>query len=113
MNEPIIDPTGPSLGSLRIYTRREEAFSGLPLLGQMVAVWRLHNHQAGVWKMGRALIQQTGNYRVSLAIDKSNRTPSFIVNPLFHSHSSPPKKIKGGHRGTVGFESWRRIHFYR
>ncbi|KAK4015400.1 hypothetical protein OUZ56_030380 [Daphnia magna] len=64
MNEPIIDPTGPSLGSLRIYTRREEAFSGLPLLGQMVAVWRLHNHQAGVWKMGRALIQQTGNYRV-------------------------------------------------
>ena len=65
MNEPIIDPAGPSLGSLRIYTRTEDKFSGLPLLGQMVVIWRLQNHQGGLWKMGRALIQQTGNYRVS------------------------------------------------
>nr|CAH0101640.1 unnamed protein product [Daphnia galeata] len=64
MNEPIIDPAGPSLGSLRIYTRTEDKFSGLPLLGQMVVIWRLQNHQGGLWKMGRALIQQTGNYRV-------------------------------------------------
>lgn len=64
MNEPIVDPAGPSLGSLRIYTRKEDTFSGLPH-GQMVVIWRLQNHQGSVWKMGRALIQQTGNYRVS------------------------------------------------
>lgn len=65
MNEPIIDPSGPSLGSLRIYTRTEEKFSGLPVMGQMVVIWRLQNHQGSAWKMGRALIQQAGNYRVS------------------------------------------------
>ena len=65
MNEPIIDPAGPSLGSLRIYTRKEDTFSGLPHVGQMVVIWRLQNHQGGGWKMGRALIQQTVNYRVS------------------------------------------------
>lgn len=66
MNEPIIDPAGPSLGSLRIYTRTEDKFSGLPVMGQMVVIWRLQNHQGSAWKMGRALIQQTVNYRVSL-----------------------------------------------
>lgn len=60
MNEPIIDPVGPSLGSLRIYTRRED-YS----VGQLNVIWRLQNHQGASWKMGRALIQQTGNYRVS------------------------------------------------
>jgi hypothetical protein len=66
MNEPIIDPAGPSLGSLRIYTRTEDKFSGLPVMGQMVVIWRLQNHQGSAWKMGRALIQQSVNYRVSL-----------------------------------------------
>lgn len=69
MNEPIIDPAGPSLGTLRIYTRREDIFSGLPITSQLAVIWRLQNHQGGIWKMGRALIQQTNNYRV---IEKSN-----------------------------------------
>lgn len=65
MNEPIIDPSGPSLGSLRVYVRKEDTFSGLSLMGQLNVIWRLQNHQGGVWKMGRALITQTSNYRVS------------------------------------------------
>jgi hypothetical protein len=81
MNEPIIDPAGPSLGSLRIYTRTEDKFSGLPVMGQMVVIWRLQNHQGSSWKMGRALIQQTVNYRVSLFLYESiSFTKLFYLN---------------------------------
>ena len=68
MNEPIIDPAGPSLGSLRIYTRKEEPLVSMmmmtPSTVQPTVIWRLQNHQGGNWKLGRAQIEQTTSYRV-------------------------------------------------
>lgn len=62
MNEPIIDPAGPSLGSLRIYIRKEDPSGTVP--AQQTLIWRLQNHQGGSWKLGRALIEQSNSYRV-------------------------------------------------
>ena len=68
LNEPIIDPAGPSLGSLRVYVRREDATNNQ----QQAVIWRLHNHQGSGWKLGQANIQQTGSYRV-LSIVTTNQ----------------------------------------
>lgn len=60
MNEAIIDPAGPGLGSLGVYIRPEDA----GVEQQPVAIWRLRNHQAEMWMMARASIQATKDYRV-------------------------------------------------
>ena len=62
MNEPIIDPSGPSVGSLRVYTSREEASGNNQQ--QQTVVWRLNNHQGSGWRLAQANIQQTSSYRV-------------------------------------------------
>lgn len=84
MNEPIIDPAGPSLGSLRIYIRREEPVnmsSGImSSVIQQRTIWRLHNHQGSSWKMGRALIQQSSSYQVVIeALWGSSRSAGSIA----------------------------------
>lgn len=70
MNEPIVDPAGPGLGTLRVYVRKEDPnVLGSPasaIFSQYSVIWRLHNHQGGVWKYARAQIQQTINYRVRI-----------------------------------------------
>ena len=62
MYEPIIDPSGPSLGSLRIYTKKEKGS-----VTQKQTIWRLQNHQAAGWQLGQASITETDDYRVIMA----------------------------------------------
>ena len=62
MNEPIIDPAGPGLGSLRVYVRQEDAEDAKDR--KPVPIWRLRNHQADMWMMAQASIHATARYRV-------------------------------------------------
>lgn len=47
MNEPFIEPTGPSLGALTVYMRSNERDSVGNLV--MKPMWRLYNHQGPDW----------------------------------------------------------------
>jgi hypothetical protein len=62
LNEPFIDNTGPSLGSLTVYTKNAKSV--------MTPVWRLYNHQGPEWRYAQALIPETTEHMVR-----------FIVNP--------------------------------
>ena len=55
LNEPFIDNTGPSLGSLTVYTRTFQRL-GNPVMTQ---VWRLYNHQGPEWRYAQAAIPET------------------------------------------------------
>ena len=51
LNEPFIDNTGPSLGSLTVYTKNAKSV--------MTPVWRLYNHQGPEWRYAQAPIPET------------------------------------------------------
>ncbi|PNF30522.1 hypothetical protein B7P43_G09951 [Cryptotermes secundus] len=51
LNEPFIDNTGPSLGSLTVYTKNANSV--------MTPIWRLYNHQGPEWRYAQALIPET------------------------------------------------------
>ncbi|KAJ9580899.1 hypothetical protein L9F63_023923, partial [Diploptera punctata] len=55
LNEPFIDNTGPSLGSLTVYIRTFERV-GNPV---MTPIWRLYNHQGPEWRYAQASIPET------------------------------------------------------
>ncbi|KAG7168141.1 MAM and LDL-receptor class A domain-containing protein 1-like 2 [Homarus americanus] len=60
MYEPFIDPSGPSLGSLLVYTRYENEDGEFVLQ----PVWSLKNHQGPNWMYGQAKVQNKNDYTV-------------------------------------------------
>ncbi|PSN54331.1 hypothetical protein C0J52_10678 [Blattella germanica] len=58
LNEPFIDNTGPSLGSLTVYTRYFERNGN----ANMTPVWRLYNHQGPEWRYAQAMIPETAEH---------------------------------------------------
>ena len=64
LNEPFIDNTGPSLGSLTIFTKTFERL-GNPVL---TPIWRLYNHQGPEWRYAQAQIPETTDTLVRFVI---------------------------------------------
>ncbi|CAG2055387.1 unnamed protein product [Timema podura] len=60
LNEPFIDNTGPSLGSLSVYVKMLDKNGNI----QMEPIWRLYNHQGPEWRYAQALIQEINNDHV-------------------------------------------------
>ena len=61
LNEPFIDNTGPSLGSLTVYTKNAKSV--------MTPVWRLYNHQGPEWRYAQAPIPETTENMVRFIIN--------------------------------------------
>jgi hypothetical protein len=61
LNEPFIDNTGPSLGSLAVYTKNANSV--------MTPIWRLYNHQGPEWRYAQALIPETTDHMVRLFVN--------------------------------------------
>ena len=59
MNEPFIEPSGPSLGALTIFTRSNEKDANGNLI--LKPVWRLNNHQGPDWQYAQATILEPTN----------------------------------------------------
>ncbi|KAK3871532.1 hypothetical protein Pcinc_023337 [Petrolisthes cinctipes] len=60
MYEPFIDPSGPSLGSLKLHLRYQSSEGDLVTL----PVWGLRNHQGPNWMYGQARVQIDQDYVV-------------------------------------------------
>nr|CAD7575255.1 unnamed protein product [Timema californicum] len=60
LNEPFIDNTGPSLGSLSVYVKMLDKNGNI----QMAPIWRLYNHQGPEWRYAQAVIQEINNDHV-------------------------------------------------
>ncbi|CAL4111317.1 unnamed protein product, partial [Meganyctiphanes norvegica] len=60
MYEPFIDPSGPSLGSLRVYKQTEDSDGNV----MMAPVWGLKNHQGPNWMSAQAKVQSSTDYKV-------------------------------------------------
>nr|CAD7401052.1 unnamed protein product [Timema poppensis] len=64
LNEPFIDNTGPSLGSLSVYVKMLDKNGNI----QMAPIWRLYNHQGPEWRYAQALIQEINNDHVAMVL---------------------------------------------
>lgn len=62
MYEPFIDPSGPSLGSLKVHLRYQSSEGDLVTL----PVWGLRNHQGPNWMYGQAKVQVDQDFVVSV-----------------------------------------------
>lgn len=74
MNEPYIDPTGPSLGSLTIYTKKFDRNN----VASVTPKWQLYNHQGPDWKFAQTYIDEV-NYTVKSNIRCSNTNTLWTV----------------------------------
>jgi len=59
MNEPFIDPAGPSLGSLSVIIR------GASMGSEKATAWRLYNNQGPEWKYAQTAILSDKEFHVS------------------------------------------------
>ncbi|XP_063218533.1 MAM and LDL-receptor class A domain-containing protein 1-like [Bacillus rossius redtenbacheri] len=60
LNEPFIDNSGPSLGSLGVYLRTTDK-TGHHVMNP---IWRLYNHQGPEWRYAQAQIQDANDHMV-------------------------------------------------
>ncbi|XP_069937459.1 MAM and LDL-receptor class A domain-containing protein 1-like, partial [Cherax quadricarinatus] len=76
MYEPFIDPSGPSLGSLLVHMRYENAEGDMVLQ----PVWSLKNHQGPNWMYGQAKLQNNKDFVVAFeGVWGSSRGTGFIA----------------------------------
>jgi hypothetical protein len=72
LNEPFIDNTGPSLGSLTVYTKNAKSV--------MTPVWRLYNHRGPEWRYAQAPIPETTEHMVQFIINPALRKGQASIN---------------------------------